>query len=521
MNIGLFLSRADGLISQTVDVNMLAKEYAGLPTVKIYDNFVRSADTASILKEIHDHSLNAVVLAGESPFYFQRTRNGSYLIQKIIEEGINPNHVGFVNLREQIALPHKKDRKGATKKAKFLIDVAIEKVRLSHDIQVLDATPRHAAAIFGSTVEGLMAAQRILEEGYKVYIIDRREQFRALGQYHDQLLPTLSFVESHPQAHLFLNATVVDFYGHAGDFYIELASDGKTRLINVGVAVAAVGQDVEYTSELHPFLRIDLADDGFFRSVNQDTMLVDTAQPGIFLISASEEKGLAEEVLKADSAALAAVSLLSKSELHHQVTITAVDENLCGGCGTCIKTCIFHAATLDAQKKLSGVDVKRCVGCGNCVTACPAGARDLSTYPTDYLFAAIDILSKFDWPTKVLYLACEGCGYRSLDVVGAKGGEYSPGVLPLMVRCGARIDTQLILSALTKGFDGVVICKCRDGQCNNLVGNTDLDRRANLFREILRGHQINPERLQIFGVSCEGDCVGTMVEFFDTLKREN
>jgi len=93
--------------------------------------------------------------------------------------------------------------------------------------------------------------------------------------------------------------------------------------------------------------------------------------------------------------------------------------------------------------------------------------------------------------------------------------------MPLGVRCAGRIDTQLILEAFQEGFDGVVICKCKDDHCLNIVGNTDLDRRANLFRTVLKSRGIATERLRIFGVTeCEGaSCVGSAIEFIDYLRN--
>jgi coenzyme F420-reducing hydrogenase delta subunit len=100
------------------------------------------------------------------------------------------------------------------------------------------------------------------------------------------------------------------------------------------------------------------------------------------------------------------------------------------------------------------------------------------------------------------------------------GIEYPTSVLPLMVRCAGRIDTQLILEAYREGFHGVVVCKCKDDHCINIVGNTDLDRRANLFRVVLKSRGIEPERLRIFGVTeCEGaSCVEGVMEFISYLK---
>ena len=56
-----------------------------------------------------------------------------------------------------------------------------------------------------------------------------------------------------------------------------------------------------------------------------------------------------------------------------------VDEDLCRGCGRCLKVCLYHAITF--QKNPVGgwravVDEALCKGCGNCISVCPSNAAD-------------------------------------------------------------------------------------------------------------------------------------------------
>ena len=54
-----------------------------------------------------------------------------------------------------------------------------------------------------------------------------------------------------------------------------------------------------------------------------------------------------------------------------------VDADLCTGCGTCVKRCLFHAISLEEsspEESLAGVDRSRCFGCGVCAVTCPTGA---------------------------------------------------------------------------------------------------------------------------------------------------
>jgi len=164
---------------------------------------------------------------------------------------------------------------------------------------------------------------------------------------------------------------------------------------------------------------------------------------------------------------------------------------------------------VDVQLKLSTIDVRRCKGCGNCVVACPTGARDLMAFPEEHVVRSIGILARaatVPGEPKVLALLCNGCGYPAADRAGElalqiRAMSYSPNVMPVQVECGGNVDTQYVLEAFRDGFDGVAVTVCRDGHCHHVVGNTDMDRRLGLFREVLRSRRINPERLRVIHVA--------------------
>lgn len=516
MNIGLFLSEGDGEISKVVDVKSLADSYRESMPVSVLDNLQSAGSHLSILRDVKDKKLDAVVLVGESPLFYKKTRNGERLLSMLFAAGVNPNHIAIANIREQVALPHRSAPEEATKKAKVLVDVSIEKVRLSKRVELIEVSPRRAVTVFGTTPAGLFAAQRLLERGFQVDFIDR-EEVRAMNGFRLQTMPTLAAIRNHPLARFHVSK-ISDFYGYAGNFRINL-EDGKK--LRAGGIIVAIGDDLKLTEELYPFLRLERNERGFFKTMSADTAVTETVQHGIFLIP--ESQTIAAAISLADSAAMSLDSLLSQNAIRHELFVSEVDESVCGGCGTCIKTCIFHAAEIDPVRKLSSTNIKRCVGCGNCVSACPTGARDQISGNTHYYLSAIRILSTYKPPSgpRLLYVVCEGCGYPSLDYAGNSGIEYPTGVMPLSVRCAGRLDTQFILEAFKQGFTGVVICKCKDDHCLNIVGNTDLDRRANLFRSVLSSRGISPDRLRIFGVSdCDGaTCVTSAVEFMNFLKN--
>lgn len=522
MGIGLVFTRAGGQIDRAVDLELLAGIYSAQFSVLVCDDFFNTRDMQKIIELIRINRFEAVLLIGESPLSYRNRRSSDFIVSQIEALGINPNKIGFVNLKEQLAMVHREQKEKATQKAKLLIDAEIERVKAAEPLKVIPVAPRKAVAIIGATVSGFFAAQQLLQKGFTVHMIEPRKGLPGGKAEQDEYLkPVFTYVENHPGFRLYQEAGIEDIYGYAGDFSLKLSCSPEPVLIFAGAIIMASPEDLTLTGEIRPLLHLDIDEEGFFKPRNQDTLRAYTSERGIF-ISPNLAGDLIRTVTLADSAVLAVTELLDCPELKQIVAVSEINSHLCGGCGTCVKTCLFNACKIDPVTKVAVIDSRRCKGCGSCVTACPTGARDLLTYPQKYLFKAIDILSGIDCEEgKVLVFLCEGCGYQAMDAAAATGLEYPVGVMPLKVRCGGTIDTQLILQAFNKGFDGVVICKCQDGHCSNIVGNVDLDRRANLFREILRSRGIDTERMRIVDAVNTGEnkCVQEINELYRELHK--
>lgn len=527
MRIGLFLSRDDGRVSRTVDVDALAKEYAHLAATKVYDNFFRQGDQEDILKTVAEKGLDAVVLAGNSPKYFDRVLGGNLILDALKNQGVNENKIAFANIREQVALPHSGENGKAMEKARLLIDVAIAKVGSSPSIESITVSPRRAVLVAGATAGGILAARELLAKGYRVYLVDRAPSMRAQPEMAEEILPTVTAVLSNPKAVLLFGTDINDVSGYCGQYTVALSTPGGSQEVRVGGIILSVGDDVDWISALRSKLRFNTDRDGF--PEQEGGLLGQTGDPGVWFISnKAQGDSFSAEMSGASVAVLSLSTILDASEIAHPLLITAVNENVCGGCGTCVKTCAFSASSIDLTRKLSVINPERCKGCGNCVTACPTGARDLVSFPRNYVAKAIDILSHgaiSGADPKILAVFCKNCGHLALDAAGGPSNQeasakYSPSVMPLLVECGGNVDTQYVLQAFSKGFDGVALFVCRDGHCHNIVGNTDMQRRLGLFRAVLRSRDIDDDRLRVVPVyPNDGDVViEEMNSFVDELK---
>lgn len=516
MKIGIFFSREGGVISEVLDLDALALDYSDYSVVRVYDDFFSSEERRALIWEIKNNRLTGVVLAGPSPMYYQNTLNGDLFLKEIQSGGVNYNLIEFANLREQVAYIYRNNRILANTKAKTMVDVAIAKVKNCSPIDTISISPRKSVLIIGTTIGAIVAAQRLSLAGFKVYIIEKGSSISDYSNYINDVNPTLSFVENHPDIEIFFETEINDIYGWIGDYKVEFAQENEIKEMNVGAIIVAPGQNKEWISHLQPLVQIDTDDEGYFRLKDKDVLPVQTHQKGIALIPQvfKNENYLKSQITYADSAVLAVSEKLNQKEIEHKVLVTKVEEDFCGGCASCIRTCAFRANKIDESTGISTVDIEKCTGCGNCVVACPTGARDLVTYPRKYILDSIDILSQTNLfqESMILAIYCDGCGYPAADRAGELVYQnpsyiFPENILPFRIVCGGRIDCQHILYAFKMGFDGVILVNCDEGHCHNIVGNRDMDRRVSLFREVLRSRKIDPERLRIISVKPEDGSV--------------
>ncbi len=88
---------------------------------------------------------------------------------------------------------------------------------------------------------------------------------------------------------------------------------------------------------------------------------------------------------------------------------SAVDPDVCLGCGVCTEHCPFGA--LSVLEDVAVVDAGRCLGCGLCVPTCPAGALRLERRPSEEVLLL---------PTNIqewMLLRAQARGLRIEDVI--------------------------------------------------------------------------------------------------------
>ena len=106
-----------------------------------------------------------------------------------------------------------------------------------------------------------------------------------------------------------------------------------------------------------------------------------------------------------------------------------------------------------------------------------------------------------EFQPKILAFCCNWCSYAGADLAGTSRIQYPPNARIIRVMCSGMIHPNLVIEALSKGADGVLICGCHPGDCHYLEGNLKAQARADAIRLMLDDLGIEPERFRLEWVS--------------------
>lgn len=102
---------------------------------------------------------------------------------------------------------------------------------------------------------------------------------------------------------------------------------------------------------------------------------------------------------------------------------------------------------------------------------------------------------------KIIAFLCRWCSYAGADLAGVSRLEYPANVIPLRVNCSGRVDAEMVLTALERGADGVLIGGCHPGDCHYVSGNYKTRRRVVLLKQALSEVGIDPRRVHLEWIS--------------------
>lgn len=121
----------------------------------------------------------------------------------------------------------------------------------------------------------------------------------------------------------------------------------------------------------------------------------------------------------------------------------------------------------------------------------------------------------------IIAFCCNWCSYAGADLAGVSRLQYPPNVRIIRVMCSGMVHPNLVIDALTKGADGVIMCGCHPGDCHYQSGNLRAKDRVEGIYLMLEDFGIEPERFRLEWVSAsEGPKFAqVMREFVQKIKE--
>lgn len=126
-----------------------------------------------------------------------------------------------------------------------------------------------------------------------------------------------------------------------------------------------------------------------------------------------------------------------------------------------------------------------------------------------------------EYEPKILAFCCNWCSYAGADLAGISRLQYPPNVRIVRVMCSSMVHPNLVIDALTKGIDGVIMCGCHPGDCHYIEGNLTAQKRAEAISLMLEDFGLEEERFRLEWVSASEGAkfAQVMRDMVDNIKK--
>ncbi len=247
--IGVFVCHCGINIGSVVDVPDVVEYAKKLPGVVYAEHnlYTCSQDTQDNIKErIRELGLNRVVVASCTP------RTHEPLFQNTISEAaLNPHLFDLASLREHVSWVHQADHAAATRKAKRMVAMSVDKVRHSIPVHKEPSKVEPTGLVIGGGPAGIAAALALADQGLRAFLVERQDQLggnlRRLPHLLEDEDPKAALegmvasVDANEDVEVMLSSELVDLSGVIGNFDATIRTPEGDRTIHVGAIILATG----------------------------------------------------------------------------------------------------------------------------------------------------------------------------------------------------------------------------------------------------------------------------------------
>ncbi len=259
---GVFICSCFGAFSNKMDLEALVKRVENSPYVA-HAEIINGCCTPPSIQEtaarIKESGVNRVVLAVCTP-----TQKMMKFRKTVMIAGLNPLLSEFLRLREDIIQVHSNPAK-MENKAFSMICAAAAKLKTAKAMPTLMDSIGSKVLIIGGGPAGLEAARYLGDAGHNVQVVEKKDHVGGMTDvllkdleghdfkgYMDQLLDD---IEKNEQVTIHTNTTVKTVSGYAGNFHVQLETNGLAPFnINPAIVIIATGA-VESKPDLYQYGR--------------------------------------------------------------------------------------------------------------------------------------------------------------------------------------------------------------------------------------------------------------------------
>lgn len=190
--------------------------------------------------------------------------------------------------------------------------------------------------------------------------------------------------------------------------------------------------------------------------------------------------------------------------------VAQVNTTLCSGCAVCTRACPYEAIERKPQlvngleRVVASVDRNLCQACGICVAACPSGAMSLEALNDSELLTRMAAGGWLERPgflqgvsdePRILAFVCQWSirAENEWERLQRLGDES---LRVVILPCSGRVEPSLILLALSKGVDGVLVMGCHEGECHYQRGTYQGRGKVALLNEMMAAMGFAPGRVR-------------------------
>ncbi len=235
--IAVFVCECGLNIAGVLDCEELAGYARDLPGVTIskVDKYMCSdAGTNMMQDEIEENDIDRAVVASCTP------RTHEPIFQETIEKvDINPYLFSLANIRDQNSWVHANQPvEEAMKKAKETIKMHVERVKQLEPLETIEVDVGKTAMVIGGGVAGIDAAERLGDNGFDVYLVERAPSIGGRMAALDKTFPTMDcsicilgpkMVEAnrHPNIEILSYSEITNVEGWIGNFTVHLTKKAR------------------------------------------------------------------------------------------------------------------------------------------------------------------------------------------------------------------------------------------------------------------------------------------------------